>query len=333
MTENGITAVVATIQELSRQHKQLGMDNLAVWWGPVQNAVLSLEKDQRLRLADSRRPNPMSVRAWELVIRLCKNPQGATAHAEAAIRREQKKAEVPKPMRTFSKAPILELNGFGELAEFLPRFASKLSDRRPMQFRMSVAPVATLAYGLAHLGFQPRKAQSDILLLGAGAVEIRGVNMFQFLPALAGYEGATTVTCVGPELVYREPHALSVLHHVQGTNQVVKFIPQRWEELASDHPTDWDVVCAFNPGFGALFGLSLPPDAFQTLRGKPLIGTSYAADEAARDRAAMEKFGCQTRTPTRNPWMMDFGENPDAPGITNCWSDWIWLGTTGEPIE
>jgi hypothetical protein len=79
-----IQPLEALAGQLAQSCRQLGMENLAHWWGPVTQLLSSISEKDRELVSIGKRPVAFSLRAWELVTRYCKNPAGAEAAAQNA---------------------------------------------------------------------------------------------------------------------------------------------------------------------------------------------------------------------------------------------------------
>lgn len=212
-------------------------------------------------------------------------------------------------------------------------FSSNLTNH---QMTILLAPVCTLAFALGHFYKKTIKDGFHIAVAGADSKEtIAAGSTYRLLATLLGIDHIK-VDLVGPEVdndIYNSP----ALMLRQGIGQNVNISIHKMTIGAYAKENTPDVIMLNHPGFEAHFEEWFVPTELEFVvdREIPILGTSYANDEAELDAFFLQAYGFKASEPINNPYLMDhtkqpcdhedmdFGSDAAKMGLFN-WGGQVW---------
>jgi len=304
--------------QLQSQIGSLEMTNLEKWWEPVQATISTLSPIERQALAQKRRPSPFSLRAWELVVRFCKNPNGATLAAQEAIekvRQSNARAQPTEVLDLQGGMPIEQLSP--QRPDLVQRWITSLPDGKrlkklePQHLTLWLSFPLTLAYWLIpHVG--RLGANPQIVLVGA-TMQAEGMEnglAFRYVAPLLTLPRIDFIF-IGKEMATRMIRAGN-----SDYPSTIKGIQGRWEDYEKEIIQSVAAAFFFNPGLHSKLETQFDGIADEhatdlletgaimpTLNaGIPVGMTAYDRYEASKDAAELAEYGMRAANLRDNPW-------------------------------
>ncbi len=320
---------------IAQSHRQLGMENIGIWWPTLTQQVGKTPAADKTNLIAQRRPAAFSLRAWDLVIRYCKNPSGAEKAAQVAMTRVKASTQTPSDQPVTpgvstdnSKPPILTVNSYLELHSLMSRYpGKKWGGCSPRDFRGIFRAVAVTAYLLARsgviTGYQNKLTRIAFVGGGYAETEARCSGM-SYLPYLVGFNGETRLILVDPEHETDEFESGYAWDRISGKVEAIQ-LKCAWNNIQSTlRNEDPAALVMLHPGFEQPVMPGARGNGIQDhieLSGwdLPIHGSSFGMTEAQQDWRRLRAYGYRHVVVENNPFAI--------PIPSEQWPDLIWAET------